>query len=386
MKKLFILLGVLFTTQITTAQDVLVTNDGDALKVWGIEVSNSAVFYRETEAQDAPIKRLDKKDVLMIKYQDGRKTIIGEGNEKTSSPTRQINSVGDTNANTEFINSVKNNRVEYVGAASSSDAGMLFCQYFPKNGSNMADQNASFSVVTEAQGYFNGNKQQPLAGEMCLYLVVKNRTPRTMYIDLGNTFLIHGGQSFAYYVPTMTSHTSGTSSSVGVSMGAVAGALGVSGPLGTLANGVGVGLGSSQSTTTTVMSQRVIAIPPMAEKKIDTPMTLFPKENTELFSEDFRYAGLYKDLTLFVDKNAMLKEGESRDIDENFSIGSFGIVVTYASDENISHPQVLNADYSVQRIVGTKSGRKLDMKFFNVEYISNNYKSTAYFFARQRKK
>ena len=52
-------------------------------------------------------------------------------------------------------------------------------------------------------------------------------------------------------------------------MGSVAGALGIGGVLGTLANGVNVGGASSTGTSTTTYSQRVISIPPMASVSLE---------------------------------------------------------------------------------------------------------------------
>ena len=385
MKRFLTLLGVVFFIEIASAQDVLITKDGDAIKVWGIEVSNTAVFYRESDAQNASIKRVDKKDVLMIKYQDGRKFIIGEDNVQPSLNVTQTNDVtatptsdvADPQANKEVLNSIKSQKVEFAGSPSNSEASMLFCQYLPKSNAIIADKNMSFSVVTEAKSYFNGSKSQPLAGDIILFVIVKNRTKKTMYVDLGNTFLVRGGQSFAYYVPTMTSHSSGTSTGVGIGVGTV---------VGNLAGGIGLGSTSSESVTTTTMAQRIIAVPPMSEKKIESPTTLFPIENKDLYNEDIKYTGLYKDLSLCLDKSEMLKVSECRDLNENFNVGAFSVVVSYADDETISQPHMLNADFSIQHIVGTKSGHKIDMKYFNIDYVSKNYKNTAYFFAKQLRK
>lgn len=379
MKSFFVLLCLLLFVTILPAQDVIVTNGGDALKVWSVEVSNTAVFYRETDVPEAPIKRIDKKDVLMIKYQDGRKIILEENKEQTSSAALPAGEATEIKLNEDFINIIKSNKVEYIGPESTKEAGMLFCQYLPKNSSKMADQNVSFYVITEATAYFNGNKDKPRPREMQIFIAVKNHTRGMLYVDLGNTFLIRGGQSYAYYIPTMTSQSTSTHTGVGVNVGAV------SGVLGTLANGINVGFGSSQTNTTTVMSQRIIAIPPMTEKKIEAPTTLFPLGEANLLSGDFRYAGGYRDLSLFLDEGEMLKIGESREADEKFGIAPFGIVVTYASDEQISNPQVLNADYSVQHVVGTKSVRN-EIKYFDVESVSRNYTNTAHVYVRQRKK
>ena len=392
MKRFLTLLGVVFFIEIASAQDVLITKEGDAMKVWGIEVSNSAIFYRESEAQDAAIKRFDKKDVLMIKYQDGRKVIIGEESEQpvlaaepASNTSAPAGNVADPEANRELINSIKSNKVEFASKPSNSEAGMLFCQYMPKSNAVMADKNVSFTVTTESVITHSKGSLRSV-NDMKVCVAVKNSSSKTIYIDLGNTFLTRGGQSLAYYVPTVTSHTDGTSSGVGVNMGAVAGALGIGGPVGTLARGVGISSGSSATTTTTTVAQRVVAVPPMSKKRLDAPTTLFPLKDNSWSDENIKYAGGYRDLSLFLDKSEMLKIGECRELDENFEVGAFSVVVTYADNEAMNQSQMLNADFTIQRIIGTKTGHSLDFKLFDVDDISDNYINTAYFFARQRKK
>lgn len=73
MKKSLLFVSVLFMSFSAQAQDVVITKEGDALKVYGLEVSPSAVFYRESQDENAPIVRKNKSDLLMIKYSDGRK-------------------------------------------------------------------------------------------------------------------------------------------------------------------------------------------------------------------------------------------------------------------------------------------------------------------------
>ena len=69
-------------------------------------------------------------------------------------------------------------------------------------------------------------------------VTIKNKTNKTIYIDLGNTFFSRGGEAQPYYIPGETHQYKGGTTGASVNMGAVAGALGVGGALGTLANGV----------------------------------------------------------------------------------------------------------------------------------------------------
>lgn len=55
------------------AQDVLVTESGDALKVYNIEMSPTTIFYQLSDDKDAPTERIARKDVLIIRKADGTK-------------------------------------------------------------------------------------------------------------------------------------------------------------------------------------------------------------------------------------------------------------------------------------------------------------------------
>ena len=97
-------------------------------------------------------------------------------------------------------------------------------------------------------------------------VVVYNLTNKTMSIDRTQSFFIYPYSQKPYYDPSITTHTStiGSSSGVGVNLGAVAGALGVGGAVGRALNGVNVGESKSQSSATTTydIDQSIIHIPP----------------------------------------------------------------------------------------------------------------------------
>ena len=97
-------------------------------------------------------------------------------------------------------------------------------------------------------------------------VVVYNLTNQTMSIDRTQSFFVLPTQQIPYYSYQITTHTNttGSGSSVGVNLGAVAGALGVGGVVGSALGGVNVGGSSSESysTTTYDIDVPVIHIPP----------------------------------------------------------------------------------------------------------------------------
>ena len=106
-------------------------------------------------------------------------------------------------------------------------------------------------------------------GKSALQFSIKNKTKQTIYLDLGNTFYTSMDHSVCYYIPTSTTTTTSSSGGGSVNLGAVAGALGVGGAVGTIANGVNVGGGSTNGTSTTTYSQRIIPIAPMGKTTLD---------------------------------------------------------------------------------------------------------------------
>ena len=97
-------------------------------------------------------------------------------------------------------------------------------------------------------------------------VVVYNLTNQTMSIDRTQSFFTLPTQQVPYYNPQITTHTNtvGSGNSVGVNLGAVAGAFGVGGVVGRALGGVNVGGSSSESSSTTTydIDIPVIHIPP----------------------------------------------------------------------------------------------------------------------------
>ena len=221
----------------------------------------------------------------------------------------------------------------------------------------------------------------------CYYyhIVLKNKTDKTVYIDLGNTFFMRGSESSPYYVPSATSSTRGKEGSVGLNVGSVAQAFGVGGSAGTIANGVNVGGGVSSSTTTTTYAQRVVAVPPMSTKELE-PQLIFPVGCENVYNNWIRAIKWDKNTVSasikFGNKNDKLKAGETRLFDENNSPINFGSFITYSFDENCTITNHLNAGFYIYEAIGygnaSWGSANLDKDF------SMNYKSPVCFSLEQR--
>ena len=115
MKKLIIFAYFFLMAGVSaSAQDVLITKDGDVKNVYEVEVGTNAVFYKSEDKADAAILRINKTDVYMIKRKDGTKYDLGNAvsvktmptNNQTSTPANVTVSSDSQKRNADLINQI----------------------------------------------------------------------------------------------------------------------------------------------------------------------------------------------------------------------------------------------------------------------------------------
>lgn len=375
---------MLLTTQIAFAQDVLVTNDGESLKVYNLEIGPSAIFYQLSQAEGAEIKRIAKSDVLIIRKADGTK-IDPNGSTSTPTLTGNIDSKENTGTvsnnlqtiNLSLIQAYNQGELRYKGTDTDKKASAIV-GVLGLNEKSIIETNelaASFIIKkylathspsggkTYREGVYDLSYYDVGMDTKMNKLIVtlKNKTNSTIYIDLGNSFLAENSESKALYIPTATSTTSTTSSGASVNMGAVAGALGVGGSVGSLASGVNVGGGSSSATSKTTFSQRIVAIPPMSSKTLDD---LYIGEGTGFVNKQWffdyhilkpyasyfiqnGYATQKKDTYQLKDMN----RGAIIDIPLIEGINPLSVFVTYSTNESFSKSESLRLIFFLKQIM-----------------------------------
>ena len=383
-------------------QDVLVTNEGESLKVYNLEIGPSTIFYQLSDASNAEIKRIAKSDVLIIRKADGTK-IDPNANEavqtthvvgNTSSAEHNNQSVLGLNNTMDYTSLSKENLplvheynshdVVYLNTDTDKKAGAIICTLGIKDGSiiETPELKVSFSMkkkymtYTFSSGRIKNSRIAEITDNMkssedsyldMMVVSLRNKTNKTIYIDLGTSYFITGEESTPYYIPTATTTSSGNTSGGSVNMGSVAGALGIGGALGTLAGGVNIGGSSGTSTSTTTYSQRVISIPPMASVSLDPQSIgrghLFEAvgrhrffRNIEMSCYDyFMSKGNIKkkkecDEIRFED----LKRGEKIDIPQMKDVTPLSVYITYSYDEMITQTQNMRIDFYWRQILGVK--------------------------------
>lgn len=365
MKRIVFTLLITLFVGTAMAQDVLITKDGDPIKVWGVEISNNAVFYRESEDENAPIKRMNKADLLMIKYQNGEKILIDSeqpqgANQQATAGTPATEFVEDKAANEAAIQRFnEENDVNYIGKIDPKPAPMLYGILKAKPTSVILDQNVEL-IVLPSRPYDESNLYRRNSSPYGCSLIAKihNKSNRTIFMDLGTSFFIRGSQAVPFYIPQATTATSSQSSGVGVNMGAVAQAMGVGGTLGTMANGVTVGGGSTNGTSTVIYAQRVIAIPPFSTYELETQF-LFPDNTEQIFGSNFKANprrreswGNMMEWTIPADEQWTI--GEERELPAENNPLCFAYHITYSFSEDISNPHNLVLQLYTGKIIGVK--------------------------------
>ena len=342
------------------AQDKLITQTGDVKIVYNVEVGTNKVFYTLENKKDAPIQQIAKQDVLTIIHPDGSKEMFGVGESTPPPPTvhqTPATTVAISNdekaINDSLMTKYNGQLVTYINDKVKEKKKTACASYLLprlKKGSIIGDANIeseiNIKVVRDRWFSYNDN----------YYVTLKNKTDKTIYIDLGNTFFIRGSESSPYYVPSATSSTSGKEGSVGLNVGSVAQALGVGGVAGTITNGVNVGGGVSSSLTTTTYAQRFIAIPPMSTKQL-APQLIFPMSCESLYNnwvqvQQVHKTKFYARFKLETKKDKLMETGETRLFDENNSPINFGSYITYSFDENCTITHHLNAGFYVYEVIG----------------------------------
>ncbi len=368
------------------AQDVLITKDGEVKQVYGVEIGPSSVFFKLENKADASIQSIERSKVFMLKYADGRKmTFDGEAPiqntaPSSASPAASATTIGvpDEARNTAILNGINNNVVTYSDdAKKGKKAKRFFCQFRATPTSVFANKDVEIAFNAASVSPFAGNDEG--LWDRVIEVTVKNKTSRTVFVDLGNSFFIRGGESTPYYVPTATSNTTGTNSGVAVNLGGVTNALGIGGAAGQIAQGTTVGGGKSSATTTTVYSQRIVAVPPMSSKKIGTeylvPFNTNFYKGAVVSEKSTNYRGSqYHRMDVECDM------GQVFNWTENNSPIKWGSFVSYSFDEGFSSSAYLKSDFYMFQLIGYPKPNGVRGKISHLNKCFNGLTGATLFF------
>lgn len=380
------------------AQDLIVTNSGDTYKVKNLELGQTSVFYTLAEDSTNATHRMDKSEILIIKYEDGRTMTMKDAGAAVSAPAAvnpAAKSVSEeaVKQNETMIRNHNLRSLVYEGTKrKGKEASTMFLALGVKPSSALYDGNLSVRLVP---GYFSARDEKFVPYSEVEYFSVmafspyfvtelENHTDKTLYVDLGNSFVMRNQESSPYYVPSVTSSMSSSTGGGSVNLGAVTGAMGIGGAVGTLASGVNVGGSSTSGEVTTTYAQRVIAIPPMSVYRLSPVLLAAKGQRMSDYVVCDKLSGFSGDcVDLFVSKSLPgipeLKIGDNLFFDEDDEVFNFSTFFTYSFSESMTESQKIKTDYYLKEILGVGRYKKAFYIDFYITNVNDSWHSMLVF-------
>lgn len=362
MKKIYFVLFVSFLSQIVLAQDVIVKRDGSTILSKVLEVNTDDVKYKKFSNLNGPTYTIKKSELFSINYKNGEKDMF-DGEIQSNNNNLTVKSTvafGDNprqkEENLALVREFNSHDPIYQRTDFKEDWESLVFVYGIKEGSilDTPELSASFAVKRASWRDVVSLSSTDSSLDFVLMVTLKNKSDKTVFIDQGTSYVIFDGYSQPYYVPSATSTTSGSSSGVGVNMGAVAGALGIGGALGTLAGGINVGEGSSSSSSQITFSQRVISIPPKCWVTLPA-QGLMRSSMVQPYLSYFLENNIMKELKkCYRFQFEGLKCGQKYNLPPMYNLNPMAVHITYSLDESTSSTRNLHVDFYLRQIMGTR--------------------------------
>ena len=378
LKYIFCFLFVTIASNIVVAQDMIVTNDGTIIKAKVTKVGATEVEYKKWTNQDGPIYTVKVSNLIAINYQNGEKdTFSNLPSNSQQIATTNTQATGNVQVTVESLSpeartaneaimAKLNAPVELVYPAKhkddigKKDAGAAYIVYGLKSNSVIA--NEDIEIIGKIGCLYKENKNAPAQWKEgytnpAIKISIRNKSDKILFIDLGTTYIGSMGNVTCYYVPSSTSSSHGTSGGASVNLGSVAGAIGIGGAVGTLANGISVGGGSSNSTVSTTYSQRIISIPPKAIIDL-APQYLFGNEKKKICEGAYldlpysNYSYIYIPYVYFNKKAGRMLVGDHFKYTEDNSPIQFNFIMSYSYDECCASTKTLSAYFYMRDMLG----------------------------------
>ena len=399
MKKILFLLAFLLVGLFNShAQDTVITNQGDVLQVYDIEISETSIFYKKAPNDEASLK-INKANVLMIKYKDGN-VVRMDAPVTAPTPPAATTPVAAPSAETDeklaadnlrLVQELNKQDVIYTGkrkkVSNTIDEAILVTLGLKENSIiETPELKASFGIMKmDPKGRlheFDGRVGN--LNTFGLAVTLQNKSDKTLFIDLGKSYFILNGEATPYYIPQATSTTKGHNGGASVNLGAVAGAVGIGGAVGTLASGVNVGGGQSSSTSTTTYSQRIISIPPMSMKSLEVKSI---EEDWAGYNTNYggsgKKAAILSPYTGYLLQQGFLEEkkkrydlhlpeemfiGDKIDVPDLEDVRPLSLYITYAQDEEQTAPKSMPINFRLRQFMFVPCYRGLEVIKKELEY------------------
>lgn len=339
---LFLLLLVCTTMFSASAQDMIVKKNGTIIKAKVIKVGSSEVEYKKWTNQNGPIYSISVNELFAINYQNGEKDMFENIQNKTTQQKESIN--GEINSpkeipailasdNSILIKSYTNQVLQAKKPRfKEKQARLMYPVYGITCNSVLSDSHITISFSKVYTKYNTKLIPESVVGYS---ISIENKSDETIYIDLANSFKIDDmGNSISYFSNKTYTTNKSSSSGGSLNLGAVTGAIGMGGAVGTLANGVNVGGGSTKGTSVTETEERIMIIPPHGKRTLPLEKESTKKdiiEKPEKFRPNKRFSAI----------NIMLHQYKDIYTEEN-SPSKYRRIITYSTNPNFDTYTRLN--------------------------------------------
>ena len=350
--------------------DVIVLKNGSSMDVFNVEVGKTSVFYTEVADSEADTKKLPISEVFAVKIGDGNLEMIGQSTpgtpQSSGKPTVKNSKAKAAGDNQELIlqYSAADYQFEKTVKEKEAKGMMVIYRLSPQSVISTPEISVSFEM-----GYTRDDKWNPItvkspkkghintARHAELMIKVHNKTSHPLYLDLAQSIRSGNMVSYRVYYDGSKAIESG-SSSIGV---------------GTSIFGIGIGSSQGQSNTIVKSTPNVIIIP--ANETVVLPPV------GELWDYDkkiyYNYDYLSKDeVPSFVATDLKdLKCFEKRTFAEGELNGAIKFMLTYSSNQDLSDPKMTEFLFYPYQIIGMPSlfnawsGKYEDdvLKFLNLD-------------------
>ena len=325
------------------AQETLITTDGEVMMVYIDDIGSTTIYYKTVDSANSQLQRIDKSKVYMIKRADGTKYDLGDTQtpaQQASTPAQPMNKELSEEAkqrNKELIDAFNKLAMqpEFNGTPTGKRPLAIYATLGVCDNSIICNDDIEIAYES-SMGYQPGIKDE-------FILIITNKTNKTVFIDQANTFLVSNGESSPYYVPT--AYSSSTSKTGDANAGTFAGAMGIHDY-------------QTNVSTSTVYSQRVISIPPMAQKRLNSKW-LFPTRShlccPGVFFHWSKFAtksftGILR-FYIGEKKSPILKEGDTLCFSQDNSPLKFTCHVTYSFKEDCEITNSISINLFMKKVI-----------------------------------
>ncbi len=368
MKQSFAFIVALLWAVSAFSQDFIILRNGDMIQSKVQEISDSEIRYKKFSNQGGPMYVVKVSEVLAINFENGDKEVFDKPAAVPAEPVAAAASaveigLPDDEYNRWLIQSVNDWHFESEKEAGNKPKKAVtgYCKLSVADDSQIANKDVEIDFISGCYRPYNNNWNNPMVPNDCILgsinnyikFIIKNRTDKTIYIDLGNTFFSRGTVSAPLYVPSATSETVGRGTGASVNLGGVANAAGLGGTaVGALANAVNVGGGKTSSSTTTTYSQRIIAVAPNSSQVLD-PQIIFLLD-AQLQFPVFTI-NTYSDRTATTYNGSVVLSNQLLNWSKVDSPVKLGFFLTYSFDESIQSKANVKASLHLSEMVGVRN-------------------------------